>query len=134
MLRKYTALFAIFLSYAILLGHSIIPHHHHDNKIKHAEQPHHSEYACDFAKVNLQGELGFDFFQQPLDSNLPSYHSIDETFSRTQISFVAIFPDNFTFTGLIKMPLLHKQALEQLLFISPPFHASGRRAPPVLSV
>lgn len=118
----------IFTAYAILLGHNIIPHHHHTNEHDLAEhhQTHHNHDGDEESR-----DLGhlFSHFIHSTDGFIfTGAHSI--AFSKLQLLFVALLPDNFSLNEFLIPPLLHKQPAEHLVYISPYSHLSGLRAPP----
>ena len=130
MLKKYTAILMMFTAYAILIGHSIVPHHHHDNEhhlTEHHDTEHHNH---DDHEDEGLGNI-FSHFIHPDDSfTFTASHSISNTFSKQLFSFVAVLPDNFALDEFHIPPLLHKPPEEHLICISPHSLSSGLRAPP----
>lgn len=129
MLKKRTAILFLTLAYAILLGHNIIPHHHHghDHDVtEHQQTNHNHPDDGDNGMDNPYSQLihpddGFTF---------TTSHNITNTFSKQQLSLVAVLPDIILLGETFIPPLLYKRFAEQVVYISPHSHPSGLRAPP----
>lgn len=129
MLKKYTAILWMTVAYAILLGHSIIPHHHehHHDVTEHHHSNHHHDDDADNGDLNHP----FTHFTHSADCfNFTNSHNFTNTFSKQQMKFVAILPDNFLACKFNIPPLLHKPPAEHHPYISPHSLSSGLRAPP----
>jgi hypothetical protein len=130
MLKKRAAILFLTLAYAILLGHNIIPHHHHDHDehlTEHHDTDHHHDDNADNDGLNHL----FAHFTHAADGfSFTTNHNITNTFSKLQLSLVAVLPDNFALDEFLIPPLLHKPPAEHLIFISPHSLSSGLRAPP----
>ena len=130
MLKKYTAILMMTIAYAILLGHSIIPHHHHDSKhdlIDHQYTDHDHHNDADSEDLSHL----FAHFAHSADGFIfTTAHSITNTFCKQQLSGAALLPDNFHIDKFLIPPLLHKPPAEHLIYISPHSHSKGLRAPP----
>lgn len=130
MLKKYTAILMMTVAYAILLGHSIIPHHHHDHDhevTEHHQTNHHHDNDTDSEDFN---HLFSHFTHLAGGFHFTTSHNFTNTFSKQQLSDVAVLPDNFAITKFFIPPLLHEPPAEQLIYISPHSLSSGLRAPP----
>ena len=130
MLKKYTAILMMTVAYAILLGHSIIPHHHHDHDhdvTEHQHTDHHQDNNTDSEDLNHL----FSHFTHSADGfHFTTSHNLTNTFCKQQHSVVAVLPDNFHIDKFLIPPLLHKPPAEHLIYISPHSHSKGLRAPP----
>lgn len=129
MLKKKTALLFLTLAYAILLGHNIIPHHHHDNPKKLSENHETDHHDHDTDNDGLSHLLSH-LIHSAAGYTFPATHNITNTFFKQQFSFVAVLPDNYSLDEFLIPPLLHKPPAEHLIYISPHSHPSGLRAPP----
>jgi len=129
MLKKYTALLLMTVAYAILLGHSIIPHHHHDSV--HELTEHHQEHHQHDGEEESNGLSHlFSHFVHSADGFTTTQNNFNISFLQKQLSVVAVLPNNF-YLKTFAFPLLkHKPPTEQLIYISPHFLSSGLRAPP----
>ncbi len=131
MLKKYTAILLMFTAYAILLGHSVIPHHHHDTDHDLTEQHHQTEHHHDDdADSEDLSHLFFHFPHSADGFTCITAHNFNNTFSKRLLSFVVVLPDNFLFHKFIIPPLLYKPPAEHLIYISPHSLSLGLRAPP----
>lgn len=131
MLKKRTAILFLTLAYAILLGHNMIPHHHHDS-IEELTEHHNSDHHDHDTDDNLLGHLLSHIIHSADCFTFPANHNITNTFSKQQLSFVAVLPDNFSLDEFPIPPLPDKPPTEHLLYISPHALPSGLRAPPVV--
>ncbi len=135
MLKKRTAILFLTLAYAILLGHNIIPHHHHDHDhhaTKHHDTDHHDtdHHHDDDADNDGLNHLFAHFTHAADGFSFLTNHNITNTFFKQQLSLVAVLPDNFSLDDFLIPPLLDKPPAEHLVYISPHSHPSGLRAPP----
>lgn len=128
MLKNNAAIFFISLAYAILLGHNIIPHHHHDSAQEIAE--HHNSNHNHEEESNVLSHMLSHFIHSADGFTYPVNHNISNTFSKQQLSFVAVLPDNFTLDEFLIPSFRFKPTAEHLFCISPHSHPSGLRAPP----
>lgn len=130
MLKKKTAILFISLAYAILLGHNIIPHHHHDPKeyfTVHQDTDHHHDVDSDDDGLN---HLFFHFTHSVEDFSFTSSHNITNTFSKQQLSFITLLHDDLVLDNFVCRAVLDKPPADHLIYISPISHPSGLRAPP----
>ena len=130
MLKKNTAILMMTLAYAILLGHSTIPHHHHDNEhdlAQHHQTDHHhdgDENGKDPSHLLSHLIHLDDGFTFTISNN------ITNTISKKQLSVVVLLHNDFSIPKFHIPPLLHKPPAEHLIYISPHSLSSGLRAPP----
>ncbi len=130
MLKKYIAILFLSISFATLLWHSIIPHHHHDTEqelAEHFETNHHNdseENSRDFSHHLSH------FVHSADDFTIQNTHNINNTFSKQFLSLVAVLPYNYFFDELLIPPLLHKSPSGHFIALSPHSHSSDLRAPP----
>lgn len=131
MLKKYTAILLMTVAYAILLGHNVIPHHHHDHHDHDVpEHNHHDQHHGDDTNREDLNHL-FSHFTHSADGfNFTTSHNISNIFSKQQLSVVAVLPDNFLISKFIIPPLLYKPPAELLIYISPHSLSLGLRGPP----
>lgn len=131
MLKKRIAILILTLAYAILLGHNIIPHHHHDHD-EHLSEHHGADHQHDSDADNDGVMELFAHCTHTADGfAFTSAHNFSTMFSKLQLTFVALLLDNFAFDEFLIPPLLHKPPAEHLIYISPHSHSSGLRAPPL---
>ena len=131
-MKKCTAILLMTVAYAILLGHSIIPHHHHESA--HELTEHHKEHHQHDGdqETNDLSHL-FSHFTHSADGfNFTTSNITTNIFSSRYESgsVVAILQGNFLIAKLIIPPLLYKPPAEQLISISPHSLSTGLRAPP----
>lgn len=133
MFKKRLAFFLTAFTYALLLGHNLIPHHHHD--IGHELAEHHqANHHHDDEREDEDEGLGdiFSYFFHPAEGFIfTNAYNISNTFSKQLLSIVAVLPDNFSPDKLLIPPLLCNPPAEQLIYISPHSLSPGLRAPPV---
>jgi hypothetical protein len=130
MLKKRATILFLTLAYAILLGHNIIPHHHHDTEhdlTEHHQTSHNHDSEKDSEDLShilshfIHSSDGFTFTVN---------HNISNTLSQQLFLLFAVLPDNFSVDEFIIPPLLHKPPAEHFIYISPHSLSSGLRAPP----
>lgn len=119
----------MFTAYAILLGHNIIPHHHHSTEHELAEH-HHTHHSHDGDEEGKDLSHLFSHFIHSAEGFIFT-SSNNITLSKLQLLLVAVLPDNFSLDEFLIPPLLLKQSEEHHVYISPHSHPSGLRAPPV---
>lgn len=118
----------MFTAYAILLGHSIIPHHHHDTEHDLTEHCQ-TEHQHDGDKEDESLKYVLSHFIHSFDGfTTLNKHNI--TFSKQLVSIVAVLCGNFSLSSFTIPPLLYKPPAEHLIYISPHSLSSGLRAPP----
>lgn len=128
MFKKFTAILIVSFAYAILLGHNIIPHHHHDSAEEIAK--HHITHHDHDSEHEGLGNLLSHFVHSVDSFTLPANHIIINTFSKQLLSFVGVLPNNISLNNFLIPPLLHNFFAEQIFYISPHSHPNGLRAPP----
>jgi hypothetical protein len=120
----------MFIAYAILLGHDMIPHHHHDNEqelAEHHQTDHHhndnedSEDLSHILSHFIHSSDGFTFTVN---------HNISNTFTKQLVSLIAIMPDNFYQNRFLTPLFLYKPPAVNYIYVSPHSLSSGLRAPP----
>ena len=141
MLKRYVAIILLNIACAILLGHSFIPHHHHDTKQELAEHlltDHHHDSddnshddndSSDEDNSDLSHRLSH-FIHSSDNFTIQNIHNISNTFSKQRISIVAVLPNNFFFGSYIIGPLLIKPPGRHLIYLSPHSPSTGLRGPP----
>lgn len=130
MLKKYTAIIFMTVSYAILLGHSIIPHHHHHDP-KELTEHHDTDHQHDGSHQDEGLNNLFSHFLHSADPfTATASPTITNIFFKQQLSFIAVLSENFSFSELHLSPLIHKPPAEDPIFISTHSLSSGLRAPP----
>lgn len=130
MLKKYTAILLMTVAYAILFGHSILAHHHHENDHDLTEHHHTDNHHDDDADSEDLNHLFSHFTHLAVGFNFTTSHSTTNVFSKQQLSIVVVLPDNFLISKFIIPALLYKPPAEHLIYISPHSLSSGLRAPP----
>lgn len=128
MLKKRLAILFVTLAYAVLLGHNIIPHHHHDSAQEIAEH-HSSQHDLEGENDGLSHMLSH-FVHSTDGFTFSPNHNLSSTFSKQKISFVTVLPNNFSFEEFNIPLLLLKQPSEKLIYISPISNSNSLRAPP----
>jgi hypothetical protein len=130
MLKKYLAILMMFTAYAILLGHNIVPHQHHDHD-EHFTEDHHTDYHPDDDADDDGLNHLFAHFNHAADGfTFTTSNNIGNIFSKLQLTFVALLPDNFLLDEFLIPTLPDKPPKEHLVYISIHSHPSGLRAPP----
>lgn len=136
MLKKRAAIFLL-TAFAIMLGHSIIPHHHHtyEHKISALQFSHeHHDHDNDENRDDDLGHL-FSHFIHPVDNfTFTTTHINNISFAKQLFLFVAVLPGNFSLKDFHIPRLLLKPPAEHLNFISPYSLSSGLRAPPAIFI
>jgi len=132
MLKQYLSIFFLTLSTLMMLGHSIIPHHHHshlEDSIFHSinlpvyqsESNHHDGHLDNLFSLIPHGQKGVECISCP---------NIDEKFNKQNFTFIAIFPRYFE----IIFPLILSENdffdYYDTLLTSSYFPPGGLRAPP----
>jgi hypothetical protein len=136
MLKRYSIIAFLIFSYTIVLGHSIIPHHHHDedhemeHSLPHYDDHHHSDkdhpddedsgLAHDLGNYFHAGETG-DFYQQSTNAKI-SY----STFATAYI--IAAF--DFKIEPYEGPPPVVRHSHEHLPPLQRYLSSKGLRAPP----
>jgi hypothetical protein len=133
MFKKYTAILFLTVAYAILLGHNIIPHHHHAT-LSEAELHHFYEHTTHHhANGDTDGhehtphlvhtaDFGEDF-------RTPTITTID--FAKQIISLFSISPFTFSLIAEANSCLENQHPEKEFLIYSSPHSlSSGLRAPP----
>jgi hypothetical protein len=119
MFKKYIAIFCIYVSYIILLGHNIFPHSHSktDNTAEHHK--HHKGI----------GHL-FDHFLHSGDSFVTT--KVNYKIDASSIDYsIGILPVGFSIHGdVIQTQLIFPPPETAFDYISPYWSSSGLRAPP----
>lgn len=133
MLKKYTAIIFLTVAYTILLGHSIVPHHHHQT-LSEAEVHHLYEHTTHNHNNNeTEGHehsphlVHIDFgedFRNTSSTNFDFQKQIISLFNFSPFTFSLISEANFC---------LESRHQENTFFFysSPHSLSSGLRAPPV---
>ena len=130
MLKKYTAILFLIAACATLLGHSIIPHHHHETEqelAEHFQTNHHNE--GDESSRDFSHNLSH-FIHSSDSFTTPTVHNIGNTFYKQFRSLAAVLPADFSVDEFLISPSLHKPPAEQFICISPHSLSLGLRAPP----
>lgn len=117
------------VAYAILLGHSIIPHHHHDSELELTEH-HQTDHHYNEGEGSEEGE-GLRHILSHFIHSADAFTFVNTLkISSMFYSVIAILPYNFSFDGLLIPPLLYKPPAEHFIYNSPHSLSSGLRAPP----
>lgn len=146
-MRNFAAILLMSIAYALLLGHSIVPHHHHESPdeigVKHHHNGHHSQNhshdshnetnssgnAADQEALNL-GHLVMHFFHA---SDELSLHTLQKITTPIQSQLLFISTNVLSLEAQFKNPdipkrcFTHKKATE---YFSPHIYVAGLRAPP----
>lgn len=127
-MKKHIAILFLFLAYAILFCHNIVPHHHHDSEnylsVNHLDH-------C--GEDNKDPSHLFCLYIHSSDSfTTANHHKIANTFSKHWISIVADLPGSFTLGAQALTRLPKPPPARHLLIISTHSLFSGLRAPPAL--
>lgn len=72
MFRKYLGLALLFLSYGIMLGHNVIPHHHHSDVHSAADHHHDHQHFPDHHASSGHTTDAFVFTVKPLQLQAPA--------------------------------------------------------------
>ncbi len=118
MFKKYIAIFCIYVSYIILLGHNIFPHAH--NKTDNSENHHHHKGIGHLFDHFLHS--GDDFITNKVNYTIYAL-SIDCISSSLHVGFVINKEE-------LQTQLIFPPPETELIYISPHWCSSGLRAPP----
>ncbi len=134
MSKKGISLWFLTLAYAILLGHNIIPHHHHENELELTE--HHSrQHQHDGQSIGQEiGHLFSHFLHVDDGLTFTANHANSLAYSKQQISFVAVLPFLYAHRELRAPPLWVNPPAERPVIMASNSPPSGLRAPPNLSI
>jgi hypothetical protein len=128
MFKKYISLSLAMVAYAILMGHSIIPHHHHDD-LQDLKEHHQTNHHHDENEDNKDLSHIFSHFIHSADGfTLIIKHSNSKVF----IPLVAVLPNNFSVDEILIPPLLYESRTEFLDCLFSIACTFGLRAPPSL--
>jgi len=132
MLKRHSAFLLMFTAYAILLGHSIVPHHHHhDSAELNRHHDHDHEHNHDDAEKSGGLNHLFSHFLHASDEITFRDPLIFNTnFSTQLLSFVAVLPENLSFIFYTLPPLEYKPPAEEYIFKADFKLSFGLRAPP----
>lgn len=123
----------MFIAYAILLGHSIIPHHHH-NSVQEAELHHFHEPATQHynsGEASGQGHSPHLVHDSDFGKELRTSSKSTIDFSKQLISLFNFYFFTFSLTADANSCLQSQPPDKDfLIYFSPHSHASGLRAPP----
>jgi hypothetical protein len=126
--RKYIALLMMTAAWAILFGHNIVPHHHHEHEAE--LTAHHSQHEHEENETENEASHFFShFLHAGNDVTFTTSHSTI-TFSKQVAS--AVLPDIYFTCHYDIPPLLNSPPAEHLIYFSPHSHTAGLRAPPSL--
>jgi hypothetical protein len=135
MLKKICSILLIFSAFAMLLGHNLIGHHHHDKEQiaidhSHADDHHHDN-------ENDEEENDFDFLHFlshiPHDSDVVTFLKGKEL-GKTQykqLNTSALLQTHFTFNPILDIERQNAPPFKVVYFNSQHYLPSGLRAPPV---
>ena len=124
----------LFIAYAILLGHSIIPHHHH-NSVQEAELHHFHEpvtqHNNNSGEASGHGHSPHLVHDADFGKELRTSSKSTINFSKQLISLFKFCPLTFSLTAEANSCLQSRPPDKDfLIYFSPHSLASGLRAPP----
>lgn len=125
MFKKYAIIFLMAIAYGILLGHSIIPHHHHDNSREIAEhhQTNHGDGVSDISHL-------FSHFIHYGDGFISTTTNItSDQFFKISYSIIALPPDLFSMEDC-SIPAFIFYPPPDVVYIFRYSFPAGLRAPP----
>lgn len=133
MSKKATALFFLTIAYAILLGHNVIPHHHHVSEhelSEHHQSNHHHDNKDGDNDDNDINHLLSHFIHAAdgfiLTKNQNSNH--------VYFPLIAILPAYFPINSIFIPPIKPKPNAINVFYLSPHSTPSGLRAPPAFII
>ncbi len=131
MLKQYLSIFFLSLSTLMMLGHSIVPHHHHGHVEfpDFQEQLPHIVHDSDRQDRHLNHVL-FNIHQGQKGVECISCPNIDENFNNENFTFLAIVPTNIGLNFPLSLCQKFFFDYQDSLFISNYFPPGGLRAPP----
>lgn len=132
MLKKKLAFFLTAFAYAILLGHNLVAHHHH-HKDLHSSKHHHTSHNHTDEEENNGLDNLFSHFIHPDNDITFTSQNINNNFSRSLLSIVAVLPVKLSLNVFLIPPLLYKPPAQHLFYISPHPVSPGLRAPPAFA-
>lgn len=136
MRNKNTALFFLTFAYAILLGHSIVPHHHDDDHqitAKHNFHEHHEHN--DNESKSEDHDPNFDHFLHATDGFVVTgSHISTNNFSKQVPFFDAYLGDYFHLAEFDIPPLLLAGTADNPIYFTLHSPPTGLRAPPAMLI
>lgn len=118
------------VAYAILLGHSIVPHHHHDDSAElkqHHDHEHHHDHAENDGDLN---HLFSHFLHASDEITFRDPLVFNTNFSTQLLSLVAVLHENLSFIFYTLPPLEYKPPAEEHIFKTDFKLSLGLKAPP----
>ena len=119
----------LFLSWAIMFGHNIVPHHHHATESELAHH-HHTEHKENHDGGNDLEHILSHFLHSADGFTFTTNHSIHNVFSKQLILFAALLPVSFSLNEFFIPPLLYKPPAQRFTYTAPASLSPGLRAPP----
>ncbi len=144
MLQKSFTIFLMFLSYAIMLGHSMVVHHHHDEQhdVALITHHHHGEATQSHSHDHDQNEeeqSDIDLshlFAHFLHAEEGTASHVAQNFNRTiavnSFLLIALIPEFYQYIEQPLKGVIVRPPEEHELYFSPELFVSGLRAPPAL--
>lgn len=124
---RNTAILFLALAYVILLGHSFIPHHHHNHDTNTHHEASHHEHDAGTEGLN---HIFAHFTHESDGLFFTANHNISSAFSKNQISFPVVISDNSSVEYLHLPALLLRAILLSDDWVMQVPHLFRLRAPP----
>jgi hypothetical protein len=125
----------IFTAFAMLLGHNLIGHHHHDKEQIAFDHSHADDHHHDNENDDEENDPDFLHFLShlPHDGDVVTFLN-SQDYSKNQqkqlLPLVALFQSSFTFDYLLEFERQNSPPFKVVYFNSHHYLPSGLRAPP----
>lgn len=133
----------LFSALAMMLGHNLIPHNHHDHEVVHFEHQHSDGEQHDHHENNHEndsedfdfGHLFSHFQHSEKDVAFLSNNNSHTTFSKQLSLYPAVLSDTYNFQHTSPFVQHYTQPLYKTVYFNSLYHLpSGLRAPPYFIV
>ena len=132
LIKKYSILTLLLVAYTIVLAHSIIPHHHHDEDHGMEQSNHHQDDDHDAGHGNDDSGLAHDFANYIHSGNTGDvYQQPDIKISCNSIAIVSIFAIfDFRIKAIENPQPLIRPYCDYIPIVHHCLSSKGFRAPP----
>jgi len=134
-IKKFTSILMLFSALAMMLGHNLIPHQHHDHDGVNLEHHHsdgekHNDHENQSEDFDF-GHLFSHFQHKEKDVSFLSNNNSHNTFSKQLLLFPAVLSDTYNFQHISPFVQHYTQPLYKTVYFNSLYHLpSGLRAPP----
>lgn len=134
-IKKYTSILMLFSALAMMLGHNLIPHDHHDHEVvnfehHHSDGGHHHDHENDSEDFDF-GHLFSHLQHGEKDVAFLSSKNSHTAFSKQLLLFPAVLSDAYNFQHISPFVQHYSQPLYKTVYFNSLYHLyQGLRAPP----